>query len=116
MDFSEMFDSKYVKAADLKGVDVVVTIQRVEKGSVESTSGKASKAICKVAEFEKPVVLNVTNCKRIAKLYGRTVEQWIGKQVTLYTGEAEVGGEIVPCIRVRPDAPAATGPQLAKTA
>jgi hypothetical protein len=116
MDYSEMFDSKYVKAADLKGVDVVVTIENVTKGAVESTSGKASKAICKVAEFEKPIVLNVTNCKRISKLYGRTVEQWIGKQVTLYTCEAEVNGDVMPCIRVRPEAPATTKPQLAKTA
>jgi hypothetical protein len=50
-------------------------------------------------------VLNRTNAKRIAKLYGPDTDKWLGKPITLYPSECDFGDETVPCLRVRPEAP-----------
>lgn len=104
--FREHFDSPYIGHWDLDG-DVVVTIAQVRAGTVEGEKGrKDKKAIAKLSEFPKPMVINVTNAKTIAGMYGQHVEQWIGKRITLYpdtTRSAE--GKTVECIRVRPTVP-----------
>lgn len=104
--FREHFDSNYIGHWDLEG-DVVVTIDQIRPGTVEGEKGrKDKKAVAKLKEFQKPWVVNVTNCKTIAGIYGAHVEQWIGKRITLYedtTRNAE--GKTVSCIRVRPTAP-----------
>jgi hypothetical protein len=117
MDYAACFDSKYVKAHELNGKDTVVTITSAVPGVVQNKGGQAKKIICTVAEFEKPIVFNVTNANRIGKLYGRPIEGWVGKQITLYEGETDTeGGDVVPCIRVRPAVPVVSGPKLAETA
>ena len=55
------------------------------------------------AELEKPLILNATNIRRLAAIFGTTnTRQWKG-QVTLYVDEnVEFGGKPVGGIRVRP--------------
>ena len=70
---------------------------------------KAKKPIISFIGKEKKFVCNVTNAKAIATMYGNHVEKWAGKRIALYvstTRDPSTGGDI-PCIRVRPQAPAA---------
>jgi hypothetical protein len=60
---------------------------------------------CPIAYFVepvKPVVLNVTNCKVIAKIYKTPdVEKWMGKKIQLFATQVKAFGELVDAVRVR---------------
>jgi hypothetical protein len=105
--FRAMFDSDYAGVWDLDGKDRIVTITKVEAGTVGGQKGKkkGKKAIVHFAELSKPMACNVTNAKTIAGLYGAHVNAWIGKRITLYATTTEFGGETVDCVRVRPVIP-----------
>lgn len=82
--------------------DMTVTIDYVVSEEITGSQGK--KEYCTVAHMvgQKPMILNVTNSKSIGKLYGPFIEDWAGKQITLYATTTKMGGEVVECLRVRP--------------
>lgn len=85
------------------GEDVTVTIDYVVREMITGTGGK--KEECTVAHLKngvKPFILNATNCKTIAKLYGAFIEDWAGQKITLYATTTKMGGETVECLRIRP--------------
>ena len=51
---------------------------------------------------QKPMILNSTNSKTIAKLYGPYIEDWQGKLITLFASTTKMAGETVECLRIRP--------------
>jgi len=105
-DYRSMFDRDYVGAWDLGGKDHVVQIARVKAGELTAQGGrKSKKPIIWFEGREKGLVLNKTNAKAIAGLYGNDTEQWIGKRITIYPTTTHMGSEVVDCIRVRPTAP-----------
>lgn len=86
-----------------EGQDVTVTILSVGREMVKGEGGK--KEECTVAQIKgnKPLILNRTNCKSIEKLYGSPyIEDWAGKQITLFATTTKVAGETVACLRIRP--------------
>lgn len=105
MDYRKLFVSKYLAAGDLEG-DRIFTIRAITQEPVESASGTETCPIVYLVEFAKPFVMNKTNGKRIAAMYGVDTDQWVGKQITLYASETTYKSEVVPCIRVRPGMPA----------
>lgn len=80
----------------------VLTIKSVVKEKLTSTSGVVEEK--PVAYFEEdvlPMVLNVTNCKTIEKVYGTgNIYDWIGKKIQIFATKTKVAGEMVPCIRI----------------
>lgn len=100
-----MMDRDKLHACDLGGVDRVVTIEKVEQAEVQNATKKTKKPQVTFKGQPKPLVLNATNAKTIAKMYGPMTEDWIGKRVTLYATTTEMGGETVECIRLRPNIP-----------
>jgi hypothetical protein len=106
-----MFDNDYIKAFDLAGKDVIVTIERVCAGEVSNKTKKARKPLLYVKGQAKPLVLNKTNAKVICQLYGKETDEWIGKRLTLYPTTVDFGGETVEAIRVRPQVPPTKAPQ-----
>lgn len=104
-DYRSMFDSEYVGAWDLPK-DATVTIARVTPGNIVGSAGrKAKKPIVYFEGREKGLIVNKTNGKTIAGMYGPVVEEWIGKRITLYATETQMGSETMQCIRVRPTIP-----------
>uniref|UniRef100_UPI0033428957 hypothetical protein n=1 Tax=Castellaniella defragrans TaxID=75697 RepID=UPI0033428957 len=85
-----------------EGEDLTVVIDYVRSEEITGTNGK--KEVCSVAHIKgnKPWILNMTNQKTIARLYGPYIEDWQGKAVTLYASTTKLAGEAVECIRVRP--------------
>ena len=85
-----------------EGQDVTVTIDYVVREMITGTGGK--KEECTVAHLQgvKPFILNATNSKSIAKLYGPYIEDWAGQQITLFASTAKLAGDTVECLRVRP--------------
>lgn len=84
------------------GEDLTVTIDFVQREVITGTGGK--KEECTVARLKghKPFILNNTNSKTIAVLYGPFIEDWAGKQITLFATTTRMGGDTVECLRVRP--------------
>jgi hypothetical protein len=81
---------KYLGAVDLwndqkKGYNtVVVTVEKFFVDEMVGQMGKERKVFAKLKEFQKPMVVNVTNFKRLQKLFD-SVEQdmYLGKPIQL---------------------------------
>jgi hypothetical protein len=97
MKISEEFPSKYLKAADLQGREVRVTIANVEREKM----GDDTKPVVYFKGKEKGVVLNKTNSNMIADAYGDDTEDWFGQDVILLSVMTDYAGKMTPAIRVR---------------
>lgn len=98
-------DGLYLGEADFKSLDEIktVTIASHNIEDVQNESGKRKKGVLRFKGGVKPLVLNVTNSKTIAKLYGRDADGWIGKQISLYFDpDVRFGKEKVGGVRVKP--------------
>lgn len=95
------------------GEDLTVTIDFVQSEEVTGSGGK--KEVCTVAHLigQKPMILNVTNSKSIHRLYGPFIEDWAGKDITLYASTTKLAGEMVECLRIRPTVMARRKPKIA---
>lgn len=101
-----LFPSKYAKAADLRGATVIVVIERIDpREKLMMAGGKTdTKPVIYLKGKEKGWILNKTNARSIAKVYGNEVMEWIGKPVAIYSASVEARGEMVDAIRVNVDA------------
>ena len=106
---AEMFPSKYVAAADLRGLPLVVTIDRVVEEVVDATNGETA-YICYFAGFQRGLRLNRINARTIGETHGTESLGWSGKSVELYPTTVSMNGKQVDCIRVRAVAQAAAAP------
>lgn len=113
----EMIESKYLKQSDVSE-DTVVTVEKVGKANVAPKGEEAEyKWLIRFSEFPKPMVLNSTNIKRLAKACGSDdTDEWIGKKAILFVDpDVEFAGNVVGGLRIRAHkansgaAPAKTG-------
>lgn len=106
-DYRRMYDDKeHLYAYDLLGREATVQIEKCERGELVGERGKKSKKpMLKFVDKEKKLALNKTNGKAIATMYGKDTDNWIGKWITIFPTTTEFGGEVVDCIRVRPQVP-----------
>lgn len=105
---SDMIESKYLKQADLKGEEVIVTVERLGQGNVAmDDKPEEIKWMVKFKEFSKPMVLNSTNIRTLERLLGDETDDWVGKEVVLYVDEnVSFGGELVGGLRLKSAKPA----------
>jgi len=117
MDVRLLFPSEYVAASDLIEAQrktgrngVALTISSVAVESLKTNRGSEKKPIVHFKEMlarhaagngpEKKLVLNKTNAKAIAKMYGFETSAWAGKKIILFPTQCEAFGETVDCVRV----------------
>ena len=93
----DVFGGSTLKAADLQGKTVPVTIESFE--IVEFSEGK--KVVLSFVGKEKVLVCNKTNARTIGNIHGEHLENWIGKQIKLFQSQTDFQGKSVPCIRVQ---------------
>lgn len=105
--WKRLVNPNYIGAYSLDpGEDRSVTIKSVSQEMVKGPDGKQEECIVAQLVGEKPFILNKTNCKMIAKIYGSPyIEDWTGKKVTLYAAKIKAFGEQVEALRIRPDKP-----------
>jgi len=100
--WKKLINLNYIGAYSLNNKDLKVVITNVKKEVVIGDGGKKEECIIAYLKDQKPMVLNRTNCKTIAKIYGTPlIEDWIGKEITIYPTTTKVAGEIVECLRIR---------------
>jgi len=98
------FPSNYIKASDLAGATVTVTISHIDQEPVGRD--KEMKPIVYFEGKKKGLVLNRVNAKKVTDLAGTPeTDQWPGVRIALYATMTEFGGEQVECIRVKAPAP-----------
>lgn len=101
--WKKLINPLYLGAYSLTpGEDLTVRILSVGRAIVKGTDGKEEECTVATLHNEKPLILNRTNSKSIAKLYGPYIEDWAGKDITLWATKTKVAKEVVECLRVRP--------------
>ena len=101
-DYRSLYDSDFLHHYDLAKDEVTVEIESVTGETLTGQGGRKSK--CPLVKFKgatKTLVLNKTNGKAIATLYGNDTAAWPGNKVVLYKATTSLGGETVDCVRVK---------------
>jgi hypothetical protein len=93
---NDAFPSKYLKASDLKGSKVKVTIARVEMEEI----GDGRKPVLYFQGKEKGMVLNKTNAMTVSASYGPDTDTWSGKPIHLYSAKVNFNNQMVDSLRV----------------
>jgi hypothetical protein len=110
----EVFPSKYLKAADLKGKPHIVTIESAPYEPLKGLDGKENnKIVLSFKNAEKTLPLNATNFDAVCDATGcLDTGEWPGQRIELYPTKTPMGGKLVDCIRIRRPSsrPAAAAP------
>ena len=86
--------------------DLVVTITEVKTEAVMNADGRSEDCLVAYLQDQKPLIVNKTNAKAIAKVAGSNyIEDWKGVTIALYISNVKAFGEVVEAIRVRMTAP-----------
>jgi hypothetical protein len=79
-------ESKYLKAGDLQGKNIKVTIESVDIVEFENDDGhKETKPSLGLVGKEKRVVCNPTTVNELAGAFGWDSDGWVGKEIGLST-------------------------------
>jgi len=87
------------------GEELIATIKIVKIQEIVSTSGQ--KENVPVVQFENapPMVLNITNSRTIASLYGECYDHWAGNHVQIFATKVKAFGVEQMALRIRPAIP-----------
>lgn len=104
-----MFPNRYLKAANLQGKDVTLTIKKVQIEELKRTDGTADRKPIvyfeemakRAGDDSKVLVLGKTTAMQIAASHGKRTDSWAGKKITLYSARVKAFGTEVDAIRIR---------------
>jgi len=102
--WKKLINPDYLGAYSLDpGKDMILTIRQVRKEMITGADGKKEECIvCYWEEDQKPMILNVTNCKTISKLLQTPyIERWAGHRVQIGAEMVSAFGEKVEALRIR---------------
>lgn len=95
--YDELYPGRFLKAGLFKGTKPTLTIKDVDTEQLEDNTGKPkTKAILSFVERPMELVMCKTNGICIKAMFGKELQNWIGKRVTLFAGQWN-GEE---CVRV----------------
>ena len=98
MNINEVFPSKYLKSADIKGRPPLSVV--IREVTLEEMAEGEHKPVLYFQGKQKGVVLNKTNSAMIAHTHSPETDNWIGKTILLRSEPVSFGGKIVDSIRV----------------
>ena len=108
--WKKLTNPNYLGAYSIEdGHDLILTIKNVREEQVIGADGKKDDCVvCYFYENVKPMILNATNMKTIAKLYRTNyIEEWVGKKIRIGVEQVKAFGDIVDALRVKKVIPAA---------
>src|SRR5262245_25232608 len=99
----DLFPSKYLKCADLKGKPRVVEIEQAPVETLKNQKGEEQrKVVLYFKGAKKALPLNLTNFDAVADIAGSDeTNDWLGTKIELYPTTTMMGGKITDCIRIR---------------
>jgi hypothetical protein len=83
VDWDELYPGRFLKAGDFQGKDVTLTISAVDLEELEGDTGKKVKGVLSFNETRRQLALNKTNGICFREMFGRQVQEWCGRKVTL---------------------------------
>ena len=106
MNINDVFPSKYLKASDLQGQSVVLTISGCELEEL----GQEQKMVLYFSGKSKGMVLNKTNANTIAGMFSPETDNWMGQKIEVFSMMVPFQGQQVPSLRVKAPAVQAEPP------
>ena len=92
----------YIEGDSLADREVTLTMTTVTTEDLPTYNGQTeSKLVLHFKESDKGLILNKTNARAIAKLYGPETDDWDGERITLYTERVKAFGEFHNAVRVK---------------
>ena len=84
-----------------EGEELVCEISSVSIEAIKNQNGKDEQV--PVVQFTNapPMVLNITNTKTIAGLYGDLYDHWVGKLIQVFATKVKAFGSVTTALRVR---------------
>lgn len=110
---TDIYQSKWLSAADLKNQEVIATIAGVTTDEFEADGKKSVKLVCKFQGVDKALILNKTNSFTIKEISGQDdTDNWPGTVICLYPTMVQFGTKMTEAIRIKrpPAAPALASP------
>lgn len=94
--------SNALKASDIPpGQQARVTIEKCEEIIFKNDEGKDQPKIkMSFVGKEKGLILNKTNATTIAHVYGPDTDNWLGKEIFLFSTTVPLGDKMVDAIRI----------------
>ncbi len=93
---SSLYESKFLKASDLRGKLHTV---RIEKTSLQEFQGKVS-IILSFVDKKKTLRLNKVNAMALSKVLGDDTDKWRGATIELTPSQTTFKGDLVDAIRI----------------
>ena len=84
-----------------EGEELVGQIASVAIQSIKNQNGKDEKVPVLQFTNAPPMVLNITNTKTIAGLYGDRYDGWEGKSIQIYATKVKAFGSVTTALRIR---------------
>ncbi len=101
MRVTQLVPGRYLEAldcGDTLGDAIAVTIDRV---AVEHVGAEQQlKGTIYFAGLDRPLILNRTNARTLASMFGGETDNWPGKTIRLVRSETSYAGRPCACIRV----------------
>ena len=102
MNIGNAFPGAYLKASDLQGRNITITMHSV---TMEEVGGDVKPILffqdANGLKKERGLVLNKTNSNIIAEMYGPETDDWSGKPITMYPARVPFQDRIVDAIRIK---------------
>lgn len=96
VDWDELYPGRFLKAGELKGKNVTLRIASVDLEKLVGDKGEQIKGVLTFEKTDKHLALNKTNGICLKEMFGKKVQEWVGKRVTLFP--SQWNGE--DCIRI----------------
>lgn len=115
MKTSDAFPSKYLGSVDFDK-PALATVLRCELQEVGQGNDTEEKPVVYFNEYDRPLILNVTNFRTLAKALGADSDSWPNGKIVIFTSTTSYKGEMVDCVRLRAPKAAPTASTVAPAA
>ena len=101
--YQRLFSSEYLGAWDAEGGALTLTIASVRAVTLKNRKGEEDEkpVIAFVEANSRPMILNKTNARAIAQMYGDETSNWIGRGITVVRAQVDMAGSTVWALRVQ---------------
>lgn len=100
--WKKLTNPDYLGAYDFAdGEQRLVTVKSVEQKTIKSDRGDEQEITINFVEAYKPMIINSTNAKTIAKISGSNfIEDWTGLQFYIVVKKVKAFGDVVDALRI----------------
>lgn len=84
-----------------EGEELIAEIYSVSTNEIRNKDGKTEQVPVLTFNNAPPMVLNITNTRTIASLYGERYDQWAGRSIQIFAVQVKAFGQVGMALRVR---------------